>query len=47
MVENQPGHVRKLPVTWGQLVVFSGYYGFLYHLRLSSHDCKMAEKREE
>ena len=27
--ESCPGHVRKLPVTWGKAVVFAWYYGFL------------------
>ena len=37
-LESKPGHVRKLPVTWGQAVVFAGYSGFLHHLQLASHD---------
>ena len=31
-------HVRKLPVTWGQAVVFAGYSGFLHYLQLASHE---------
>ena len=30
--ETRPGHVRKLPVTWGWAVVFAGYSGFLHYL---------------
>ena len=33
-----PGHVRKLPVTWGKAVVFARYSGFLRPLQLASHD---------
>ena len=36
--ESRPGHVRKLPVTWGQAVVFAGYSGFLHYLQLASHE---------
>ena len=36
--ESQPGHVGKLPVTWGQAVVFAGYSGFLHYLQLASHE---------
>ena len=36
--ESQPGHVGKLPVTWGQAVVFVGYSGFLHYLQLASHE---------
>ena len=34
--KSQLGHVRKLPVTWGYLVVLAGYSGFLHHLQLGS-----------
>ena len=34
----QPGHARKLPVTWGHAVVFDGYSGFLHQLTLASHE---------
>ena len=27
--ESNPGHVRKLAVTWGKTVVFAGYFSFL------------------
>ena len=30
--------VRKLPVTWGKMVVFAGYSCFFHHLQLESHD---------
>ena len=30
--------MRKLPETWGKVVVFTGYSGFLHHLQLASHD---------
>ena len=33
-----PGHVRKLPLTWGWAVVFVGYSGFLHYLQLASHE---------
>ena len=36
--ESQPGHVGKLPVTWGQAVVFAGYSGFFHYLQLASHE---------
>ena len=36
--ESYLGHVRKLPVTWGQVVVFTRYSGFLHHVQLASHD---------
>ena len=36
--ESWPGHVRKLPVTWGKAVVFAGYFGFLHYLQLASHE---------
>ena len=36
--KSQPGHVGKLPVTWGQAVVFAGYSGFLHYLQLASHE---------
>ena len=36
--ESRPGHVRKLPVTWGKAVVFAGYSGFLHYLQLASHE---------
>ena len=36
--ESWPGHVRKLPVTWGLGVVFAGYSGFLHHIQLASHN---------
>ena len=36
--ESRPGHVRKLPVTWGWAVVFAGYSGFLHYLQLASHE---------
>ena len=32
-------HVRiKLPVTWGYVVAFGGYSGFLHQLQLASHE---------
>ena len=31
-LESWAGQVRKLPVTWGQAVVFAGYSDFLHHL---------------
>ena len=34
--ESRPGHVRKLPVTWGWAVVLAGYSGFLHYLQLVS-----------
>ena len=37
-IESRPGHVRVLPVTWGQAVVFAGCSGFLHQLQLASHD---------
>ena len=36
--ESQPGHMGKLPVTWGQAVVFAGYSGFLHYLQLASQE---------
>ena len=33
--EYQPGHLRKLPVTWGW-AVFAGCTGFSYHLQLAN-----------
>ena len=36
--ESFPGHVRKLPVTWGCAVVFAGCSGFPHQLQLASHD---------
>ena len=36
--ESRPGHVRKLPVTWGKAVVFAGYSGFLHYIQLASHE---------
>ena len=36
--ESRPGQVRKLPVTWGLVVVFSGSSSFLHLLQLASHD---------
>ena len=36
--ESHPGHVRKLPVTWGKAVVFAGYSSFFHQLQLASHD---------
>ena len=36
--ESRPGHVRKLPVTWGKAVFFTGYSGFLHYLQLASHE---------
>ena len=36
--KSRPGHVRKLPVTWGWAVVFAGYSGFLHYLQLASHE---------
>ena len=32
------GYVRKMPVNWGYVVVFSGYSCFLHEVQLSSHD---------
>ena len=32
------GHVRKLPVTWGKVVVFVGYSSFLHQSQLASHN---------
>ena len=41
----RPGRVKKLPVTLGYAVVFSGYFGFLHHLQLASQNFRnMAEK---
>ena len=37
-LESRPGHVRKLPVTWGWAVIFAGYSGFLHYLQLASHE---------
>ena len=34
----RPGHVIKLPVTWGSATVFAGYSGFLHHIQLASHE---------
>ena len=31
-------HVRKLPVTWGEAVIFAEYSGFLHYLQLASHE---------
>ena len=36
--EIRPGHVGKLPLTWGLGVVFAGYSGFLHNLQLASHE---------
>ena len=36
--ESRPGHVRKLPVTWGYAFVFAGYYVFLHYLRMASYE---------
>ena len=36
--ESRPGHVRKLPVTWGWALVFAGYSGFHHYLQLASHE---------
>ena len=36
--ESRPGYVRKLPVTWGKVVVFAGYSGFLHYVQLASHE---------
>ena len=35
---SSPGHVRKLPVTWGSAVVFPVDTAFLNQLQLASHD---------
>ena len=35
---SRPGHVKKLPVTWGWTVVFSEYSGFLHYLHLANHE---------
>ena len=40
-------HVRKLPVTWGYMVVFAGYYGFLHRLQLVSHELTGIIKAEK
>ena len=34
----QLGHVRKLPVTCGKEMVFTGYSGFLPHSQMDIHD---------
>ena len=36
--EYQPGHLRKLSVTWGQVVGFSGDSGCLPYLQLACHE---------
>ena len=36
--ESWPGHVRKLPVTWGKAVVFAGYSGFLHYIQVARHE---------
>ena len=43
-------YVRKLPVTWGSMVVFAGYSGPLHHFKRASHDlpkslCSWMKKR--
>ena len=38
MFEFRSGQVRKLPVTWGKMVVFAGYSSFLHKFRLASQD---------
>ena len=35
--ESWPEHVRKLPVTWGEAVVFARYSAFLHQFQLASH----------
>ena len=32
------GQVRKLPVTCGSMVIFTGYSGFIHQLQLASCD---------
>ena len=37
--ESHPGHVRKLPVTWGYVVVIAVWFsGFLHLFQLASHN---------
>ena len=36
--ESRLGVVRKLPVTWGKVVVFAGNSGFLHYLQLASYE---------
>ena len=43
--ESYLGHVRKLPVTWGQVVVFARYSSFLHQLQMASQNlAAMVEK---
>ena len=36
--ESRPGHVRMLPVTWGQAVFFLRHSDYLHHLQLAIYD---------
>ena len=36
--DSWPGHVIKLPASWGKAVVFARYCSFLHLLQIASHD---------
>ena len=37
LFDSRPGHMSKLPVAWGEAVVFAGYSSFLHHIQLANH----------
>ena len=43
--EYNPGHIRKLPVTWGYGVVFTKYSCFLHQLKLASRNMQKTQQK--